>query len=262
VIEQSFELLGVSIDVINKESVFARVENLYEKGISKFICVRDVHGVVLHSRNSDLADAHNNASLTVPDGKPLVWVGRLLGYKSIGQVCGRDLVKIVISRGIEKEWNHYFYGGAEGVSDKMVNNLKKEFQSANLYCSLTPPFRELTEFEINQLQVELKMFDIDVLWIGLGSPKQEIFIKNSMHKLDVPIIVGVGAAFDFIAGTRKICPKWIQKLGFEWMFRIFQEPLRLGSRYLKVVPVFIGRSLFEICIKKRFTNRYGAVKNL
>jgi N-acetylglucosaminyldiphosphoundecaprenol N-acetyl-beta-D-mannosaminyltransferase len=252
---ESFKILNVPISVTNSQKVFDQISKIYKRNFSQFICVRDVHGLILNSKNKELFEAHQKSALVVPDGKPIEWIGRILGYKNISQVCGRDLVRIVLSQGKKRNWRHYFYGGKPGVAEKMVENLRLEFPNVRIVGFSTPPFGDINDFEIDVLANELKNSRTDILWIGLSTPKQEIFMQKNKNILQIPLMFGVGAAFDFIAGTKKVCPIWMQRLGLEWAFRCLQEPRRLGPRYLRIIPIFIVRIIQEFIKMKVKTHR-------
>ena len=252
---ETFDILNVPICVTNSQKVFDQISMIYDSNLCQFICVRDVHGLVLNSKNRDLFEAHQNSAMVVPDGKPLTWIGRILGYKDISQVCGRDLIRIVLYQGLTRNWNHYFYGGKPGVAAKMVENLRLEFPNVKIVGHATPPFGDINDVEIDKLRKELNQSGTDILWIGLSTPKQEIFMQKNRNLLEIPLMFGVGAAFDFIAGTKKICPIRMQRFGLEWAFRCLQEPKRLGPRYLRVIPIFIYRILNELIRMKLITGR-------
>lgn len=255
---ETFEILNVPITVTNSQKIFNQILKIYDSEFGQFICVRDVHGLVLNTKNRELFEAHQNSALIVPDGKPLTWIGRILGYKDISQVCGRDLIRIVLSQGISKNWKHYFYGGKPGVAAKMVDKLRLEVPNVNIVGFSTPPFGNINAFEIDDLVKELKDSATDVLWIGLSTPKQEIFMQRNRDILGVSLMFGVGAAFDFIAGTKRVCPMWMQRLGLEWAFRCLQEPIRLGPRYLRTIPIFIFRISLDLIRRKVNTLRVSS----
>jgi N-acetylglucosaminyldiphosphoundecaprenol N-acetyl-beta-D-mannosaminyltransferase len=198
---------------------------------SKYICVRDVHGIMESQRDPSLRRIHNLAGLVTPDGMPLVWFGHLLGYSQVRRVYGPDLLLAVCERSISMGWSHYFYGGAPGVAETLAANLTARFPGLKVAGCATPPFRPLTPEEDIAATTRINATGADLLWIGLSTPKQEKWMAAHLGQVNIPVMVGVGAAFDFHAGLKRQAPRWIQRNGLEWFFRLCTEPRRLWRRH-------------------------------
>jgi N-acetylglucosaminyldiphosphoundecaprenol N-acetyl-beta-D-mannosaminyltransferase len=182
--------------------------------------------------------------MTVPDGMAIVWILKLKGHRHVRRVYGPDLLKAACKYGLEKGYRHYFYGGASGVTEKLVQKIRTDFPSLQIAGTFTPPFRPLTTEEDEEVIHQINKAEADIVWVGLGSPKQEFWMQTHLGRLHVPVMVGVGAAFDFLSGSKPQAPLWMQRNGFEWMFRFFNEPKRLWPRYSQY-PKFILLVLSE-----------------
>jgi N-acetylglucosaminyldiphosphoundecaprenol N-acetyl-beta-D-mannosaminyltransferase len=181
----------------------------------------------------------NNSFLTVPDGRPAVWVGRAQGFARMNQVAGPDLVLKFCELSSQKGYSQFFYGGAPGVAEQLRDALSRRYPGLKVVGTYTPPFRPMSapeEIEVSRMFAQLKP---DVTWIGLGAPKQEFFMAQHLSTLDTKLMVGVGAAFDMHTGRISDAPQWIKPLGLAWMHRLMQEPKRLWKRYLKSNPRFV-----------------------
>jgi N-acetylglucosaminyldiphosphoundecaprenol N-acetyl-beta-D-mannosaminyltransferase len=189
----------------------------------------------------------NHAFLNTPDGMPLVWLGRWHGHRQVTRVYGPDLMLAVCDAGRAVGLTHYFYGGVPGVAEELRTRLTARFPGLRVVGASTPPFRPLTAAEAAALQDEVARTRPDVLWVGLSTPKQERFMAAHAATLDTGLLVGVGAAFDFHAGRVRQAPRWIQRSGGEWLFRLCLEPRRLGPRYLKANPRFVLGVFAQLC---------------
>jgi N-acetylglucosaminyldiphosphoundecaprenol N-acetyl-beta-D-mannosaminyltransferase len=181
----------------------------------------------------------NNASLAVPDGMPLVWAVRLLGFDQQERVYGPDLFLAVCERSVGKGYSHFFYGGGQGVPERLAENLSGRFPGIRIAGWYSPPFRPLTEVEDDHVVKTINASGADILWVGLGAPKQEFWMASHVGRISAPVMVGVGAAFDFHAGRVRQAPRWMQDRGLEWVFRLCVEPRRLWKRYLYNNPRFL-----------------------
>jgi N-acetylglucosaminyldiphosphoundecaprenol N-acetyl-beta-D-mannosaminyltransferase len=171
----------------------------------------------------------------------------------MSRVYGPDLL-LEICRASEKAgWRHFFFGGAPGTVEKLATNLQERFPRLEIVGKHTPPFRPLTPQEFQQLQAKVATARPDFFWVGLSTPKQEQFMAASLGKLDVPVMLGVGAAFDLVSGNVKQSPRWIQRMGFEWLYRLIQEPRRLWKRYLKNNPLFLWRIFLQLTGLRRYS---------
>jgi N-acetylglucosaminyldiphosphoundecaprenol N-acetyl-beta-D-mannosaminyltransferase len=169
-------------------------------------------------------------AVILPDGMPLVWVGRLRGV-GIGRVCGLDLMPALVDRGRARDARHYLYGGAEGATDRLAATLEARFPGARFVGSESPPFRPLTPDEESATIQRINAARPDYVWVGLGTPKQDLWLARFRASLDAPALLAVGAAFEIVTGTRARAPRWMQRVGLEWLFRLILEPRRLWRRY-------------------------------
>ncbi len=204
-----------------------------------YICVTGVHGVMECQQDESLRKIHNRAGLVTPDGMPLVWLARRAGFRQVARVYGPDLMLALCRESVESGYRHYFYGGGPKVAETLQARLQGMFSGFNVVGTHTPPYRELREFEDNRVVDLINACSPDVVWIGLSTPKQERWMAANLGRINAPVMIGVGAAFDFHAGLKKQAPPWMQRSGLEWLFRFVSEPRRLGPRYLSNNPRFI-----------------------
>jgi N-acetylglucosaminyldiphosphoundecaprenol N-acetyl-beta-D-mannosaminyltransferase len=238
-------VLGVRVSAVNLESATGLIQQAIEDGRREYVCVRDAHGVVRCQNDPKLRSIHNRAFLVTPDGMPLVWALKHAGHLESDRVYGPDLMLSVFDTGREKGVRHFFYGATTTTLDQLRDRLLAKFPDAQIVGSYSPPFRELT------LQEEVEAADLinrsgaDIVWVGLSSPKQELWMARMRDRLEPSMLIGVGAAVDFHAGLKRQAPKIIQRSGFEWAFRLLCEPRRLWRRYAVVVPTFISLTLLQ-----------------
>lgn len=209
------------------------------------MCVRDAHGVVRCQKDSELRSIHNRAFLVTPDGMPLVWALRHAGHTECDRVYGPDLMLSVFEAGRAKGLRHFLYGATQETLDQLRKRLIAKFPDAQIIGSHAPPFRELSSQEEVDIADQINRSSADIIWVGLSSPKQERWMARMRDRLEAPMLVGVGAAFDFHAGLKRQAPRIIQRSGFEWVFRLLCEPRRLWRRYALVVPTFISLTAFQ-----------------
>jgi len=233
-----FNVLGVDVHALALDQAGALVIDAAQGRRRGYVCVTGVHGVSEAQSDSALRRILNTAFLNTADGMPLGWLGRRHGHRAMTRVYGPDLMLAVCDHGRASGLTHYFYGGAPGVAEELRTRLIARFPDLRVVGTGTPPFRELTAAETVALQDEVARTRPDVLWVGLSTPKQERFMAAHAATLDAGLLVGVGAAFDFHAGRVRQAPRWVQRSGGEWLFRLCHEPRRLGPRYLKIIPRF------------------------
>ncbi|MEA2498175.1 MAG: N-acetylglucosaminyldiphosphoundecaprenol N-acetyl-beta-D-mannosaminyltransferase [Actinomycetota bacterium] len=197
-----------------------------------YVCLTNVHTTVESQGSAALRAAAANAFLSVPDGMPLVWILRRRGHPTTEKVTGIEFAPMVAEAGLDQEVRHFFFGGADGVAEKAAAGLTRMVPGTKVVGTITPPFSDRGDWSIEELQAEVERTRAQVLWVGLGAPRQEIWMSQVAGRLNVPVMVGVGAAFDFLAGTKKAAPKILRHVGLEWAFRLLSEPRRLWRRYL------------------------------
>jgi N-acetylglucosaminyldiphosphoundecaprenol N-acetyl-beta-D-mannosaminyltransferase len=211
-----------------------------------------VHGVMEAQRDQQLRSILNQSFLNTPDGMPMVWIGRLKGFREMNRVYGPDLMLLVCEHSRKNGYTHFLYGGGEGVAQQLRQNLEAKFPGIKILGAFTPPFRPLNPSEEGGLVRMVNEMKPDIIWVGLSTPKQEKFMAQYCDKLDATLLFGVGAAFDFHAGRVRQAPRWMQRSGLEWLFRLCSEPRRLWRRYLTNNPLFIFRILCQFAGLKKY----------
>ncbi len=230
-IVNSFRVLGVRVDAVQIPDVISCMATwVEERRRGNYIAVTGMHGVVEAQQNRTFNTVLNQASLVVADGMPLVWIGRRYGFKLQRRVYGPELLE-TFCRATGGRYSHFFYGGAPGIAEKLGEILQRRF-GIRVGGAYSPPFRPLNAGEKSRLQDLVRNARPDVLWVGLSTPKQETWMAEYRDLLGVPVMVGVGAAFDFFTGRTSQAPRWMREHGLEWSFRLATEPRRLWRRYL------------------------------
>lgn len=233
-------LLGVGVDAIDMATAVARVLAGVRTRVRGYVCVTGVHGIMEAQRDHALRGILNDSYLTTPDGMPTVWIGRAQGL-SISRVYGPDLMLEVCRAGVASGVRHFFYGGAEGVAQSLRERLTARIPGLTVVGTYTPPFRALDAGEERELAAMLDAARPDIVWVGLSTPKQERFMSAYHQRLSCSVMIGVGAAFDMHTGRTSQAPRWMQRSGLEWFYRLVTEPRRLWKRYLVNNPLFVWR---------------------
>lgn len=239
------DVLGVGISAINIPLAMSTIQNWIARGHKSYVTITGVHGVMESQSDPELKRIHNAAGLVTPDGMPMVWMNRLAGNGHVSRVYGPDLMLAVCDDAQKRGYKHFFYGGAEGVADLLVEKLTARFPQMQVVGTYCPPFRKLTPDEDRDLVAQINASGADIVWVGLSTPKQEYWMSEHVGRLNAPVMVGVGAAFDFHAGLKSQAPAWMQKSGLEWFFRLCTEPKRLWKRYLRNNPLFVFYVLLQ-----------------
>lgn len=239
-------VLGIGISITNMPAAVATVEDWIAKGAKNYVCVTGVHGVMEAQKDLQLREIHNNSGMTVPDGMPLVWAGKIYGFKDMGRVYGPDLMMEVCRKSVQRKYTHFLYGGNDGVAPRLKENLEKKFPGISIVGTFTPPFRPLNAKESSDLLGQTARCRPDLFWVGLSTPKQEKFMEQYLPQLDTQVMIGVGAAFDIHAGLFNDAPAWIKTSGMQWLYRLCQDPRRLWKRYLTHNPIFIRKFLQQL----------------
>lgn len=204
----------------------------------QYICVCNVHTTVMSYEDDQYRLVQNSAVLNLPDGKPLSVVGRRHGYPQMGRVAGPDLMSEIFRISVQNGWKHYFYGSTSDTLELLRAKLTEKYPGIRIAGTCSPPFRELSCEEENKIVTRINETNPDFIWIGLGAPKQELFMYKHRDKF-CGVMIGVGAGFNFHAGTVKRAPVWMQKAGLEWFYRMLQEPGRLWKRYMSTNLKFL-----------------------
>ncbi len=239
------DILGVGVSVLDMPTAVDVIDGWIVRREANFVCVRDVHGIMAARRNPELRQAHARAGLVTPDGMPVVWISRLRGYRRVRRVCGSDLMSEVCRASVARGYRHFLYGGAAGVPERLADRLRERFPGIRIVGLYSPPFRPLTPEEDSDIVRRINRSEADIVWVGLSTPKQELWMADHLGRLDAPVMLGVGAVFDFHAGLVRRAPAWMQRCGLEWAFRLAAEPRRLWRRYLTVTPLFVPLAILQ-----------------
>lgn len=238
-------VLGVGVSAVNMAQALEAIGGWVSRGEPQYVCVSGVHGVMESQRDAALRDIHNAAGMVTPDGMPLVWLSRWSGARHVERVYGPDLMLACCQRFLTAGYRHFFYGGGPGVPELLAERLASRFPGLRVAGTFSPPFRALTAAEDDEIVRRIDESRADVVWVGLSTPKQERWMHAHHRRLRAPVMIGVGAAFDFHAGLKRQAPRWMQRNGLEWLFRLASEPRRLGARYLVNNPLFVGKVLLQ-----------------
>ncbi len=210
----------------------------------RYIAVTGMHGIAESRADSDLRSALGAADLVVPDGMPLVWLGRWHRHPLKRRVYGPELME-TFCRETGASYRHFFYGGGDGTAERLADSLRQRYGIV-VAGTYTPPFRPLTEAEQRTMVLSVEKVSPDVLWVGLSTPKQEKWMHQNRGKLSVAVMLGVGAAFDINSGKTRQAPPWMREHGLEWLFRLLTEPRRLWRRYLVSIPKAVALVFLEM----------------
>jgi N-acetylglucosaminyldiphosphoundecaprenol N-acetyl-beta-D-mannosaminyltransferase len=239
-------ILGVGVMPLDLAQAIATLGEWREEGRRDYVCCVSVHGLVTAQRDREIRSALNRAGLASEDGMPLVWWCRRAGFAQASRVCGSDLLEAMCALAVERGHRHYFYGGSPHVVEQLAARLAQRHPGLAVAGYRSPPFRPLTEEEDAADVAEINVARPDFVWVGLGLPKQEKWMAAHVGKINATALIGVGAAFDFHAGTKPRAPRWMQQSGLEWLFRLASEPRRLAGRYLIDNTIFIGCALRQL----------------
>jgi N-acetylglucosaminyldiphosphoundecaprenol N-acetyl-beta-D-mannosaminyltransferase len=233
-------VMGVGVSAINIPMALAQIDRwIKERSTHTYVTVTGVHGVMESQRDENIRRMHNEAGMVTPDGMPLVWLGKQAGHAHVDRVYGPDLMLAIMEKSQKEGYRHYFYGGADGVPELLKQKLQEKFPTIQVVGTYSPPFRPLSPEEDQQIVEMINETNPDIVWIGLSTPKQERWMSSHVGRISAPVMIGVGAAFDFHAGLKSQAPRFIQRSGFEWLYRLVTEPKRLWKRYLVNNPLFI-----------------------
>jgi N-acetylglucosaminyldiphosphoundecaprenol N-acetyl-beta-D-mannosaminyltransferase len=235
----AFFVAGVRVHAIRVADVVSTIDAWIAARRPDYIVLTGAHGVVEMQSDSELREINNRAGLTTPDGMPVVWIGRLKGHRHIEKVYAPDIMTETFRSGVSKGYRHFLYGGQEGVADELRRTLEDRYPGIQVVGTYSPPFHPLGDREAGEIAGMIEAADPHIVWVGIGCPKQERWMQRFRPLLRAPVLVGVGAGFDFLSGRKPLAPRWVQKSGFEWLYRMASEPRRLWPRYSRVVPLFL-----------------------
>lgn len=247
------DILGVGVSAINMRSAVDTIDSWVRRREAHYVCVRDVNGIMACQRDPELRRVHNSAGLVTPDGMPLVWLLKSAGYHDVDRVYGPDLMLALFKHSSDGRYRHFLYGSSDQVLGRLLEKLQVRFPGASIVGTFSPPFRPCSPIEDEEVVRMINSSGADVVWVGLGTPKQERWMAEHRSRLTAPVLIGVGAAFDIHAGMLRQAPYVIQRSGFEWLFRLIVEPRRLWRRYLRNNPAFVLRVAEQRLGLKRYS---------
>ncbi|MBW3650203.1 MAG: WecB/TagA/CpsF family glycosyltransferase [Actinobacteria bacterium] len=237
---RSFRCCGVRVDALDLDGATDEVLRAAGAGRALRVHLCNAYTLSLAHRDPSLRHALNGGDLNLPDGTPLVWIGRRLGFaEMVRRVYGPDLMRTVIDRGRAQGVRHYLYGSTPAVLRRLAASLEKAYPGADIVAAESPPFRPLRPEEGDAVTERVRAAGADLVWVGLGTPKQDRFVAEFGPRL-ATTLVAVGAAFDFLAGTTPQAPRLLRDHGLEWAYRLVREPRRLWRRYLVGNVVFLA----------------------
>jgi N-acetylglucosaminyldiphosphoundecaprenol N-acetyl-beta-D-mannosaminyltransferase len=245
-------ILGVNVSAITMQDALTAIEERIRNRVPFYICVTGVHGVMECQRDPHLLSIHNASGLTVPDGMPIVWMAHWLGFPGVERIYGPDLMLATSGLSAKRGYRHLYYGGAPGTADRLAAVLRARFPGLDVVGTVSPPFRAVTPEEDSEMVANINAARPDIVWVGLSTPAQERWMAEHLGRLHAPVLAGVGAAFDFLSGNKPQAPRWMQRNGLEWLFRMATEPGRLSKRYIRNNPVFVYRALAQLRSPERF----------
>ncbi|HET8926146.1 MAG TPA: WecB/TagA/CpsF family glycosyltransferase [Candidatus Acidoferrum sp.] len=231
--ESSFRVLGVRVDAVQIPQAVARMEHwITQREGCRYIAMTGMHGVTEAQHDQKFKEILHAAAMVAPDGFPLVWLGRRKGFALVRRAYGPELMATFCAQTAEKGYRHFFYGGAPGVAEDLAVRFATRYSGLEVAGTYCPPFRPLTAEEDREVVEVIEGARADIVWVGLSTPKQERWMFEHRERLSVPVLIGVGAAFDFHTGRVARAPDWMGGHGLEWLFRLVMEPRRLWRRYL------------------------------
>lgn len=238
-------ILGVQTDAQRFDEAVTKLENWASDSTGRYISTCPVYTLMMCREKPDVMQAVNGADMVTADGMPIVWVQRRRGNAQAERVYGPDVMEALLARTANTPIQHYFWGGLPGVADTLVQRMKSQHPTLKVAGVYSPPVSPVGNQPDPEVVKRLNESGANVVWVGLGSPKQDLWMKLYRPVLKAPLLIGVGAAFDMLAGVKSQAPKWMQRSGLEWVFRLAQEPRRLGRRYLVYNPLFVWHVIRE-----------------
>jgi len=242
---QRVPVLGVGVSAVDLDRAVGTILGWVARREHRYVCVTPAHAVMDCYNDQRLLPIFNGSGLTVPDGMSLVWLLRLKGYRQVRRVYGPDLMLATCHASVPLGFRHFLYGGAPGVAEELAVRLLGQVPGLQVAGVYAPPFRDLSPGEDRQVASKIDESRADIVWVGISSPKQETWMAEHVGRVVAPVLIGVGAAFDFLSGRKPQAPRWVQRSGLEWLFRLVSEPRRLWPRY-RQYPEFVALVLREM----------------
>ena len=244
-------VLGVGVSATNLRGAATEIDRWIAAGERHYVCVSGVHGIMESQRDPEVKAIHNRAGLVLPDGMPLAWWVRSQ-HRDADRVCGPEFMPLLLDRSQRTGYGHFFYGSSEKALADLQKTVGRRYPEARIVGSYSPPFRPLNPEEDAAIVAAINASGADIVWVGLSTPKQEQWMAAHRAQLDARVLIGVGAAFDLLAGHVERAPKFIRRTGFEWAYRLMIEPRRLWRRYLMNNPVFMVMAAAQVTRLAKF----------
>ena len=248
-------IIGVGISAMSLDLAVRQMASWIDSRTRQYVNVCTVHTIMECGRSPALRSIVNKSGMATSDGMPLVWLCRYHGHAEATRVYGPDLLPAFCEYSVSRGYRHFFYGGADGVAPELAGELERRYPGLQVAGTHSPPFRAAGELEEAAVIEKINSAKPDVVWVGLGTPKQDFWVARHRPVLDAPVLVAVGAAFDFLTGRVPQAPLWMRRNGLEWLFRLMCEPRRLAYRYLVYNPLFIARVLAQISGLRRYPDQ-------
>jgi N-acetylglucosaminyldiphosphoundecaprenol N-acetyl-beta-D-mannosaminyltransferase len=250
-------ILGVGVHAVDMQSAALILEKQVRGTTKGYVCLTGVHGIMEAHRNPNLKSIFAEALLVAPDGMPTVWLGHLQGLPAMQRVFGPDLMVDIIGRPEFHDCIHFFCGGEPGVAESLRDEMSRRFPWVRIAGTYSPPFRPMTTVEEKEFVARVRSLQPDIIWVGISTPKQERFMARYLAMLDTKLMIGVGAAFLFHTGAIQDSPRWVKRVGLQWIHRLLQEPSRLWKRYFINNPLFIWYIFLQIIGWNRYALKPG-----
>lgn len=248
--DQSCEILGSRISVLNQSEVVTAMREIIPSGSKGYICVANVHTTVTGWRDPDFRKVNNESIIATADGVPLVWASKFLKPQIHGRASGPDIMAQFFNDDDERRFRHFLFGSTQAVLDSMRSEIEKRWPHTQIVGTFSPPFRPASAQDDLEHAALVNDAKADIVWVGLGAPRQELWMNRMRPRLQAPLLIGVGAAFDFLSGNKPRAPLWMQNFGLEWLFRLLSEPRRLFTRYAVTNSLFLWGVLQQILGRK------------
>jgi len=245
-------ILGVSVNAVDLPAAVTEMAQAIAEARQAYVSTCPVYTLMQGHERSDVRVALNGADWVVPDGVPVVWALRAMGARQAGRVYGPDLMLALSELSAHKGYAQFYLGGRPGVADELAAEMRRRFPALKVAGIYSPPFRALEPTEELTMIDQINSSGAQVVWVGLGSPKQDVWMAQYRRALKPPLLIGVGAAFDFFTGRQKQAPRWMQRSGLEWLFRLVSQPRRLWRRYLIYNPKFIFYITLQLTRLRRY----------
>lgn len=237
-------ILGVNIAAINMEWLLDFTVKYVKDLSGDYMCVSNVHTTITSYENEHYRAVQNGGIMAIPDGGPLALVGQRRGYKNMNRIAGPSYLEEILKISVLNGWKHYLYGSTEETLKKLKVILEGKYPGLQIVGMYSPPFRPISDEEDKEIVSKINQAKPDFIWVGLGAPKQEHWMAVHQGRI-YGFMVGVGAAFDYLAGNIKRAPQWMQKNNMEWFYRLIQDPKRLFHRYFHTNTKFIWHAIIR-----------------